>query len=122
MNDNIGEKLVFIYNADSGLVNTVKDFWHKALRPSTYQCNLCRTTFGVFGAKKEWKTFIKELKIESEFLHKDEFLEKYDIEDAKYPSAYILKNGNLKLLITQEDMNKIESLEEMENLISSKLE
>ena len=73
-------KLVFIYNADSGLVNTVKDFWHKALRPSTYQCNLCQTTFGVFGAKKEWKSFIKDLGIESEFLHKDEFLEKYDVK------------------------------------------
>jgi len=114
-------KLIFIYNADSGLVNTVKDFWHKALRPSTYQCNLCQTTFGVFGAKKEWKTFISDLGIESEFLHKDEFLEKYDIKDAKYPSAYILKNGNLTLFISQKEMNKVTTLTEMEDLVSSKL-
>lgn len=78
-------------------------------------------TFGVFGAKKEWKTFIKDLGIESEFLHKDEFLEKYDVKDAKYPSAYILKNGNLTLFISQEEMNKVATLTEMEDLVFSKL-
>ncbi len=121
MNENNDEKLIFIYNADSGLVNTVKDFWHKALRPSTYQCNLCQTTFGTFGAKKEWKSFINDLGIESEFLHKDEFLEKYDVKDAKYPSAYILKNGSLSVFISQEEMNKVATLTEMEELVSSKL-
>lgn len=121
MNDENNNKLIFIYNADSGLVNTVKDFWHKALRPSTYQCNLCQTTFGMFGAKREWKSFIKDLEIESEFLHKDEFLEKYDVNDAKYPSAYILKNGEITLFISQEDMNKVASLTEMENLVASRL-
>lgn len=121
LSENNNDRLIFIYNADSGLVNTVKDFWHKALRPSTYQCNLCQTTFGVFGAKKEWKTFINDLGINSEFLHKDEFLEKYDIGDAKYPSAYILKNGNLSIFISQEEMNKVTSLTEMEELVSTKL-
>ena len=121
MSENNEKKLVFIYNADSGLVNTAKDFWHKALRPSTYQCNLCQTTFGVFGAKKEWKSFINDLGIESEFLHKDEFLEKYDVKDAKYPSAYILKNGNLTLLITQEEMDNVATMIEMEELVSSKI-
>ena len=121
MNENNDEKLIFIWNADSGLVNTVKDFWHKALRPSTYQCNLCQTTFGTFGAKKEWKSFINDLGIETEFLHKDEFLENYDVKDEKYPSAYILKNGNLTLFISQEEMNQVAILNEMEELVSSKL-
>ncbi|MHA1477856.1 MAG: hypothetical protein ACTSPU_06625 [Promethearchaeota archaeon] len=121
MSENNENKLVFVYNADSGLINTVKDFWHKALRPSTYQCNLCQTTFGTFGAKKEWKSFISDLGIDSEFLHKDEFVEKYDVKDAKYPSAYILKNGNLTVFITQEEMNEVTTITEMEELVSSKL-
>jgi hypothetical protein len=119
--ENNNDKLVFIYNADSGILNTLKDFWHKTLRPSTYQCNLCQTTYGTFGVKKEWKSFVNELGIDSEFLHKDEFLEKYDVEDAKYPSAYILKNGELTIFISQEEMNKVASLAEMENLVSSRL-
>jgi len=121
LSENSNSKLIFIYNANSGLVNTVKDFWHKALRPSTYNCNLCQTTFGVFGAKKEWKSFINDLGIDSEFLHKDEFLEKYNIQDAKYPSAYMMKNGNLSIFITQEEMNIVATLEEMEDIVSSKL-
>ena len=121
MSENNENKLIFVYNADSGLINTVKDFWHKALRPSTYQCNLCQTTFGTFGAKKEWKSFISDLGIDSEFLHKDEFVEKYDVKDAKYPSAYILKNGNLTVFITQEEINEVTTITEMEELVSSKL-
>jgi len=121
MSENNENKLIFVYNADSGLINTVKDFWHKALRPSTYQCNLCQTTFGTFRAKKEWKSFISDLGIDSEFLHKDEFVEKYDVKDAKYPSAYILKNGNLTVFITQEEMNEVTTITEMEELVSSKL-
>ncbi len=121
MSEKKKNKLIFIYNADSGLLNTVKDFWHKALRPSTYQCNLCQTTFGTFGAKKEWKSFISTLEVDTEFLHKDEFLESYDIPDAKYPSAYLLEDGVLRLLISQEEMDKVATTTEMENLVSSKL-
>ena len=118
MND---KKLVFVYNADSGVINIVKDFWHKLVRPSTYQCNLCAQTFSTFGMKKDWKKFINNLDIEAEFLHKDEFEEKYGISDATYPSAY-LKNGNtFDLLINQEEMNGVKSLDEMEALIVSKL-
>jgi hypothetical protein len=121
MSEKKKNKLIFIYNADSGLLNTVKDFWHKALRPSTYQCNLCQTTFGTFGAKKEWKSFISTLEVDTEFLHKDEFLEKYDVQDAKYPSAYLLEDGVLMLLISQEEMDKVTTTNEMEDLVSSKL-
>jgi len=115
------KKLIFVYNADSGLLNTIKDTWRKVLRPSSYQCNLCQTTFGTFGVKKEWKSFIKTLEIETEFLHKDEFLEKYDVQDAKYPSAYFLEDGALRLLISQVEMDKVTTTTEMENLVSSKL-
>jgi len=118
MND---KKLVFVYNADSGVVNIVKDFWHKLLRPSTYQCNLCAQTFSAFGMKKDWKKFINKLDIEAEFLHKDEFEEKYEISDAVYPSAY-LKNGiAFDLLINHKEMNGVKSLDEMEALVLSKL-
>lgn len=118
MND---KKLVFVYNADSGVVNIVKDFWHKLLRPSTYQCNLCAQTFSAFGMKKDWKKFINKLDIEAEFLHKDEFEEKYEISDASYPSAYLKNGSTFDLLINQEEMNRVKSLDEIEALVLSKL-
>ena len=115
------KKLVFVYNADSGVVNIVKDFWHKLLRPSTYQCNLCAQTFSAFGMRKDWKRFINNLDIESEFLHKDEFEEKYQVSDAKFPSAYLKNGTSINLLINQEEMDGVKSLDEMEALVMAKL-
>lgn len=115
------KKLVFVYNADSGVVNLVKDFWKKILKPSSYECNLCTQTFGAFSMKKDWKSFINNLNVDTEFLHRDEFEEIYDIKDAKYPSAYILDNGNLTLFITQDEMNAVKTLNEMETLVSKKV-
>jgi len=115
------KKLIFIYNADSGVINLVKDFWKKILRPSSYECNLCFQTFGAFSMKKDWKSFIKNLDIETEFLHRDEFEKKYSLLDANYPSAYIYENGNLRLLISDDEMNSVKSLDEIEVLMLSKI-
>ncbi|MFW9877419.1 MAG: hypothetical protein ACFFG0_30385 [Candidatus Thorarchaeota archaeon] len=82
-------KLIFVYNADSGAINLVKDFWKKILRPSSYECNLCKQTYGLFNVKKDWKSFIKNLNIETEFLHRDEFEKQYEFKDAKYPFSNV---------------------------------
>jgi hypothetical protein len=121
MNDN--RKIIFIYNAESGLINAVRDYFHKKRSPETYQCNLCMQTFGGISMKKEWKSYIKELEIDTEFLHRDEFEEKYNITDAKYPSAYLKKGTNeLKLFVTQAEMDAVKSLDELKELINKKLD
>lgn len=121
MSANKNKKVIFVYNANSGAVSAVKDFWKKILRPSSYECNLCLQTFSLFSMKKGWKNFIQNLEIGTEFLHRDEFEEKYKVKNAKYPSAYIQENSNFTLFITQEEMNKVKSLEEMEELVSKKI-
>lgn len=113
--------LVFVYNADSGAINLVKDFWKKLLKPSSYECNLCMQTFGTFGVKKDWKKFVNSIEIDTEFLHKDEFEEKYSILDAKYPSAYLKEDGKLTLIISSDEMNSAKSLDEMEALVLNKI-
>ena len=115
------KKLVFVYNADSDVISIVKDFWKKLLRPSSYECRLCGVTYGAFSQKKDWKNFINNLKIESEFLHRDEFQKIYNLKDANYPSAYIEHEGVLTLLISQDEMNSVKNLDEMEALVLSKL-
>lgn len=113
--------LVFVYNADSGAINLVKDFWKKKLKPSSYECNLCMQTFGTFGVKKDWKKFINSIEIDTKFLHKDEFEEKYGILDAKFPSAYLNEDEKLTLIISSDEMNSAKSLDEMEALVRSKI-
>ena len=41
--------------------------------------------------------------------------------DANYPSAYIYENENLRLLISDDEMNSVKSLDEMEVLVLSKI-
>jgi len=115
-------KLVFIYNADSGLLNAVKDYFHKKRSPETYECNLCMQTFGGISMKKDWKSYINNLDIPTEFLHKDEFEKKYDVKDAKYPSTYLRNGSSMKVFISVDEMNNVKSLDEMKDLVTKKLE
>lgn len=119
------ECLVFIFNADSGAISSVKDFFHKMVKPSTYECNLCAVTFGNFGMKKEWAQYITSLEdeVNIEFLHRDEFEEYYpEINDAKYPSAYIERSNGLEIFISQEEMNNLESVKKLKNLVNKRLQ
>jgi len=65
--------IVFVWNADSGRINSLIDSFHKTFRPSTYGCKLCGLSYGVFGEKKAWKNFLKSVSVPLEFLHRDEF-------------------------------------------------
>jgi hypothetical protein len=128
-----GKKLIFVYNADSGGFFTgLKDTLHKSFRKSTYECNLCAVTFGAFGMKKDWKNFVNDLdvpvefkkkdKFKFEFLHKDEFNEKYKVTDAKFPSAYLLDKSGFDLFISQDEMNALKSIDELKELVNQKIE
>lgn len=65
-------ELVFIYNADSGLVSAVLDSAHKLISPSTYQCELCSITHGLFGEREAWRKFRESFDGIMTFLHRDE--------------------------------------------------
>ncbi len=124
MGNKIGEKtqkLIFVYNANSGILNTLGDLAHKILRPSTYPCNLCAVTFGNLGMKMEWKKFVNSLDVDVEFLHKNEFKEKFK-KDGKFPAAYIIKENDLQIFISQAEMNAVKNQHDLMDLVTSKLE
>jgi len=133
MNQTLEKKLIFVYNADAGGVFTaLKDTLHKTFRKSTYQCNLCQVTFGAFGMKKDWKNYVNNLdvpvefkkkdKFQFEFLHRDEFAQQFNVKDAKFPSAYLLDESGLKLFISQDEMNSVQTIDELKDLVDKKLE
>ena len=113
--------IIFVYNADSGLLNAVKDYVHKIASPKTYSCNLCAITFGNLGMKKDWKTFIANLNFPVEFLHRDEFFERYHLENIKFPSAFIRRGADISLFITQKEMNSLQSLDDLMKLVTKKV-
>ncbi|WP_157200254.1 hypothetical protein [Methanogenium cariaci] len=91
--------LVFVYNADSGVFSELKDYVHKAVSPSTYDCPLCALTYGSTGMKKEWNTFLKELDFRVEFLHRDEMAKKYPAVGVPLPAVFKKSGSSMNLVV-----------------------
>ena len=63
--------LVFVYNAESGLLNALRDGLHKALSPETYPCSLCALTYGAVSMKRPWAAFVDTLPLPVLFRYRD---------------------------------------------------
>jgi hypothetical protein len=107
------QKLIFVYNAKSDIINASFDFAHKILSPKTYNCSICKLNHGALSEKKEWTEFRDNSNSELEFLHIDEFEEVYPKE--KYPAVFEVKNNSLELIISPEKLNTLNSVEELIN-------
>lgn len=113
--------LLFVYNADTGLFNVVTDYAHKVLSPKTYPCNLCAITYGHMGMNKKWKEYINHLTIPIEFLHRDEFLERYPFKHTQLPAAFIKKGEDITELIDRSEINACASVDELMDLLTRKI-
>lgn len=117
------QKLVFIYNADSGLRNVILDSAHKILSPDTYACSLCDITFGAFTENSVWKKFRKETNLDMEFLHKDEFSKAYASKFGHkftFPIVLAESNSGLEVFIKTEELNDLENSEALITLVQER--
>ena len=114
-------QLVFVYNADSGLFNTVTDIAHKILSPSTYSCQLCQLTHSYFSIKQDWVSFLADIDADCEFLHRDELQEKYAVAETRLPIIMRKSDDTLEAWITQDEINKCESIEALKAMIKKRL-
>ncbi len=114
------EKLIFIYNADSGLRNVLLDGAHKILSPATYDCRLCALTFGAFTENKAWKKFRMETDRDMEFLHKNEFQKAYASKFGhkfSFPIVLIASASDLEVLVSTNELNNMETAVDLIDLI-----
>ncbi len=114
--------LIFVYNADSGLVNTLLDIGHKIVSPKTYACNLCAITHSTFSMRDEWETFIAQIGCPVEFLHRDELAKQYGLRDVGLPAVFRRNNGTLETWITREEINRCRTLGELAQLVRDRLQ
>ncbi|UOQ99346.1 hypothetical protein MUN81_07560 [Hymenobacter sp. 5317J-9] len=101
------QRLVFVYNADAGLLAGLKDTFHKILSPSTYPCSLCAITYGATSMLPEWREFIAGLPVPVDFLHRDEFIGGYPAwARHPLPAAFaVAESGALTPFIDAEEMD-----------------
>jgi len=115
------DKLIFVYNADSGIINSLKDWVHKIASPETYPCSLCALTYDNLGMRRPWREFIDELDYEVEFLHRDELEEQYGVKNAKLPAAFALQDGKLTSWLKTSVIDSCNSLNDLQFLVDQKL-
>jgi hypothetical protein len=113
--------LVFVYNAESGLFNTLSDVAHKILSPQTYACNLCALTHTAFGMRREWKEFLESLDARLEFLHADELLSRYGVTGLALPAILRKRGATLEEFIDAAAINTCRTLDELKRAIADRL-
>ena len=123
VNNSKPQKLIFIYNADSGIRNMILDSAHKIFSPSTYACSLCDITFGSFTENSIWKKFRKEIDLQMEFLHKDEFTKTYKSKfkpKFSFPIVLTESNNGFEVLVKTEELNEMNNATELINTIKER--
>ncbi len=110
------EKLIFVYNADSGKLKSIIGAFQKIVNPASYDCNLCKLTYGAFDEKKAWRDFRKNGDLDMEFLHKDEFLKSYASKFGhkfEFPIILAQNQKGLEVLVSTPELREITEVEEL---------
>jgi hypothetical protein len=114
--------LVFVYNAESGLFNTLADAAHKIFSPRTYQCNLCALTHSAVGMRQEWREFLDGLDATQEFLHADELEERCGVAGLSLPVILKREERGLEVLLDADSINACKTLDELKRLLLKSLD
>ncbi|WP_232337734.1 hypothetical protein [Deinococcus arboris] len=80
--------LAFVDNADSGVLNDLKDLWHKMRSPQTYDCQWCAVTYGPLGMRRERRAFWQRLEADITFLHRDEVQARHGVGSLVLPAVF----------------------------------
>lgn len=113
--------LVFVYNAEAGLLNGLLDLGHKLVSPSTYPCSLCAVTYSSFGMKRPWQDFVNGLGRPVRFAYRDQIRDEYGMTEVTLPAVFEEKDGRLEPWLTAEQLNGCRSLDELMELVSRRL-
>jgi hypothetical protein len=100
--------LLFVYNADAGLGNSLVDALHKLLSPSTYPCSLCGLTHGATSMRPEWKTFLQSLPVPTRFMYRNQFRTEYpQLSTYPLPAVFAEQNdGTFKPFLTAAELTQ----------------
>jgi hypothetical protein len=115
------KEIILVYNAWGGIYPGIADFINKEFFPSSYPCNLCYQTFGMFGMKDKWRAYLDSLPYKITELHKDNFRRMYRPEKLALPAILVSNGTSVQLLATAEELNGQKSLEALMGLVDQKL-
>lgn len=97
------DRLIFVYNAEAGLIDGVIDTIHKIVSPATYPCSLCAVTYGVIGMRRRWRNWLAAAPLPAVFHHRADFRIAFPAEaDWMLPLVARMRGDRLELLLGPE--------------------
>lgn len=117
-------ELIFVYNANSGVFAAASDFVKKLTRPDEYDCNLCLVTYGAVKMKNPWKEYLDTLPHQKTFLHKDEFVKRFNDSKVVFPAVLILESPceSPAVLVSADEINQVKNLQSLISVVNQKLQ
>lgn len=94
------------------------------LKPSTYSCELCKLTHGIFWEKSVWKKFRTLAEVEMDFLYKKEFQKIYASKFGyrfEFPVVLMESDKGLEMIFSKNDLKEIKSTEDLIKSLKEKL-
>ena len=111
--------LLFVYNADGGVVERTLDYLHKLTSPATYSCSLCALTYGTLGMRAPWREFVERQPYRIDFLHRDEFIREHrELAHLPLPAVLATVPGSLpRVVVSSGHLDAVPTLEVLQGLI-----
>ena len=95
---------------------------HKAFSPSTYQCHLCRLTYGLVREKKAWRGFVDTLPLPTDFLHRDELARLHPAcADEALPALFAVDDDGARVLIPAAELDTATDLADLCRLVTERV-
>jgi hypothetical protein len=116
------KRLVIVYNANAGIAAGVMDSVHKIVSPSTYNCQLCAVTYGLTAMRRDWRTFLDGLGMETLFHHRPDFRTAFpQAADWPLPLIAVEEGGVLRELVSAVDFGAIADIPSLIRAVQERL-
>lgn len=115
--------LIFIYNANGGVLSALGDMVHKIVSPKTYPCSLCALTYGPFTMRRTWQRFLGAASRPALFMYRDEFRADLDARELALPAVLLGgDSGQPEVLVSAAELDGLPDLPALMALIEERLE
>lgn len=115
--------MLMVYNADEGLFNAINDWAHKFFSPETYECPLCRFTYGMAGMLMPLKNFLEKQDFPVTFHYRPYFRKSFpQFEHLELPVILVERAGVVEPFLLAEEINKTGGLDPLIKLVETRLE
>lgn len=112
--------LVFVYNAEAGLVHGLMDSIHKLVSPSTYKCDLCAITYGLMRMKDDWRAWLERSGRPVQFFHRTDFRQAWPEADVQLPAILVQENDTLRMLVSATELAHIADVGQLVAVLEDK--